>query len=81
MTRTSLMLAAALFVLPAAAPAQAVRSFGDAAPQDYRPAPARTVGWAGGGLALALPVGEFSEYVKVGRPRFTEYTAGLPRVP
>jgi hypothetical protein len=66
MTRTSLMLAAALFVLPAVAPAQAARTLGDAAPQDYRPAPVRTIGWAGGGLALALPVGEFSNYVQVG---------------
>lgn len=66
MTRTSLLLAAALGILPSLASAQKAPSFGDAAPRDYRPAPSRTIGWAGGGLALALPVGEFSNYVKVG---------------
>jgi hypothetical protein len=66
MTRTSVLLAAALGILPSLASAQQARSLDDAAPQDHRPAPGRTIGWAGGSLALALPVGEFSNYVKVG---------------
>jgi len=66
MTRASLLLAASLGILPSLASAQKAPPFGDAAQRDYRAASARTIGWAGGGLALALPVGEFSNYVKAG---------------
>lgn len=61
--RTALLL---LALAPAAALAQKPpRPIPDAPPPpDY--GPARSFGWAGGGLTLALPSGEFKNYVHVG---------------
>lgn len=65
-TRTALLLCLTLAALPGAAAAQKpyvprpIAPLGDEADAD------RIVAWGGGGLVLALPVGEFSRYVNVG---------------
>ena len=63
--RTVLSLAMVLAIAPAAS-AQRVPRPDDGIRSSSRLAPGPTIGWAGGSLVLALPVGQFSNYVNVG---------------
>jgi len=67
MTLRTLSILAALAVVPMAARAQKrpVRVTDAPPPSDAYGEP-RTFGWAGGSLVLALPTGEFKNYVQVG---------------
>jgi len=62
--RTSSLLVLAFALLPATAAAQRPEPFGGKSLAALRPM--RTIGWAGGSLALALPQGEFADYVQIG---------------
>ena len=66
MPRRTFALLAALAALPAALGAQRPPETPWQPPQWGEKQEVPVVGWVGGGLALALPVGEFANYVNVG---------------
>jgi len=65
MRHRTLLLALTLLAAPLAAMAQDKRP-ADERPQRIRGGPDGSIGYAGGSLALALPVGDFRNYVSVG---------------